>query len=94
MGRVGLKIQSLRQKHSITIRALAEAVGKTAGYLSRVETRGEIPSPELLCQIAEVLKEEPETLIGLAKQDQLQRVEEQIEQKATEALSLYRRSKK
>jgi len=93
MGRLGKHIQTLRRKREITIRALADAVGKTPGYLSRVEARDEIPSPDLICSISEVLQEKPEKLLDLAKMDLMQRTEHQIERKASEALSLYRRSR-
>lgn len=93
MGRLGKHIQTLRQQRSMTLLALAETVGKTSGYLSRVEARDEIPSPELICLISDVLKERPETLLALAKSDVLQRTEEQIEKKSADALSLFRRSK-
>ncbi len=93
MGRLGKYIQSLRRKRDITVRALADAVGKTPGYLSRVETRDEIPSPELICSISDLLREKPEVLLDLAKLDVMQRTKEQIERKASEALSLYRRSR-
>jgi transcriptional regulator with XRE-family HTH domain len=93
MGRLGRHIQSLRRKRELTIRDLGEAIGKTPGYLSRVEVRDEIPSPDLICSISDVLQEKPETLLDLAKQDLMQRMREQIERKASEALSLYRRSR-
>jgi transcriptional regulator with XRE-family HTH domain len=93
MGRLGKYIQSLRRKRDITVRALADAVGKTPGYLSRVETRDEIPSPEFICSISDLLREKPEVLLDLAKLDLMQRTKEQIERKASEALSLYRRSR-
>ena len=93
MGELGKHIQGARQKRGLTVRALAEAMGKTAGYLSRVETRDEIPSPELICRLGDVLKEKPETLLRLAKEDMMKRTKEQIEKKSKEALTLYRRSR-
>ena len=77
----------------MTLMTLAKKVNKTAGYLSRVESRDEIPSPELICLISEALEAKAETLLEFAKQDQLKRVEEQIELKSNEALTLFRRSK-
>jgi transcriptional regulator with XRE-family HTH domain len=93
MGELGARIQELRRKRGMTVRALAESVDKTAGYLSRVETRDEIPAPELICLLSEVLKERPEPLLELAKRDLLKRAEVQIEKKSTDALNLYRRSR-
>lgn len=93
MGEFGERIQRLRTQQGLTVRALAEIVGKTAGYLSRVETRDEIPAPELICVLSEVLMQRPEVLLDLAKKELLQRAEEQIEKKSTDALNLYRRSR-
>jgi transcriptional regulator with XRE-family HTH domain len=93
MGELGNRIQFLRHKRGLTVRALAEALDKTAGYLSRVKTREEIPASELICQMADVLKEKPEALLALAKKDLLRRAEQQIERKSTDALNLYRRSR-
>lgn len=93
MGGLGDRIHFLRDKRGLTVRALAAAVGKTPGYLSRVETRDEVPAPELICLIAEVLSERPEVLLDLAKKDLLLRTEQQIEKKSADALSLYRRSR-
>jgi transcriptional regulator with XRE-family HTH domain len=93
MGELGKRIQLLRRKRQMTVRELAEAVHKSAGYLSRVEARDEIPSPELICALSEALLEKPEVLLELAKSDLLGRATEQIEAKNSEALSLFRRSK-
>lgn len=93
MGQLGQQIQFLRRKRGLTVRALADAIGKTAGYVSRIESRDEIPSAELICAISDVLRVKPESLLESAKTDLLQRAEEQIERKASEALSLYRRSR-
>jgi transcriptional regulator with XRE-family HTH domain len=94
MGGLGKHIQATRQKRGFTVRALADAIGKTAGYLSRVETRDEIPSPELICQLGDILAEKPERLLRLAKEDLMKRTKEQIEKKSEEALILFRRSRK
>lgn len=93
MGSLGDHIHALRRRRGLTVRALAEAIGKTAGYLSRVETRDEIPSAELICRLGDALHEKPEVLLALSKTDVLQRTATQIEKKNTEALALYRRSR-
>lgn len=93
MGVLGKYLQQARQKRGMTVRALAEEIKKSAGYISRIEVRDEIPSSELLCQISMVLGEKPEILLDLAKSDLLCRAKKQIEQKSSEALSLFRRSR-
>ena len=62
--------------------------------MSRMETRGEIPSPELLCAIADFFGIKAEELLELAKRCYLGRAEQEIEVKNLSALALYRKEKK
>jgi transcriptional regulator with XRE-family HTH domain len=59
--------------------------------VSRIETRGEIPSPELLCAIADAYGIKAEELLELAKECYLGRAEREIEAKNLSALALYRK---
>ena len=77
----------------MTVRELAKMVGRTPGYISRVEARGEIPSAALICQLADVLLCSAAGLLDAARVDLLRRTEYQIRRKHAEALTLYRRSK-
>ena len=90
MATLGQQIRLLREKAGFTVRAFAEELGKTPGYISRIEGRGEMPSPELLCQKLDV---EPEKLLELAKQAQMERAAEDIEAKQQQALNLFRKGK-
>lgn len=94
MGRFGKQIRLLRQKRNLTVRALADAIGKSAGYISHIEVRDEIPSAEMICTISDVLHVKPQTLLAIARADLLQQTEEKLDKKASEALTLYRRSKR
>ncbi|HTU24831.1 MAG TPA: helix-turn-helix transcriptional regulator [Pirellulales bacterium] len=94
MHELGARIRELREKRKFTVRDLAEALKKTPGYISRIEARGEIPSPELLCQIAGALGAKPEELLDLAKAGQLKRTVADIERKQHDALAIFRRAKK
>ena len=94
MGEFGKRIFELRMAKGLTIRSLAELLGKSPGYLSRVETKDEIPAAELICQLADALGTSPEPLLELAKVDLIRRTEQQIEKKSSEALQLYRRGNK
>lgn len=94
MTRLSKRLRELREKKGLTVRALADVVGKSPGYISRVEGRGEVPSPELLCELAEALGGKPEELLDLAKESQLKRIAEEIESRQKSALVLYRKGKK
>jgi len=94
MNTLGRRLRELREQQGLTVRQLAERVKKTPGYVSRIEARGEIPSPELLCEIAGVYHVTPEELLELAKQCYLERAARELESKNSFALALYRREKK
>ena len=88
---LGTRLRELRRSKGITVRQFAGLIEKTAGYVSRIEARGEIPSPKLLCKIASVYDIAPEELLKLAKQSQLERTKREIETKHESALEIYRK---
>lgn len=94
MSKLGDRIRELRHQQGLTVRAFADILGKSPGYVSRVEARGEIPSPALLCAMAAALGEPEKSLLSLAKSEQLQRFSDQLDDKQAKGVSLYRRSKK
>jgi transcriptional regulator with XRE-family HTH domain len=94
MGILGQRLRELRDQRGLTVRELAEHIEKTPGYVSRIEARGEIPSPELLCVIADLYKIAPEELLNLAKQCYLERTERDVDAKNESALALYRKQRR
>jgi transcriptional regulator with XRE-family HTH domain len=91
---LGQRLRELREQRGLTVRQFADRIKKTPGYVSRIEARGEIPSPELLCEIAGVYDIAPEELLRLAKQCYLHRTEREVEAKNVSALALYRKERK
>jgi len=77
----------------MTVRALAAALEKTPGYISRIETTDEVPSPELICQIARVLDVEPEALLRFARGQTIRQIEADLAERHNNALQLFRRSR-
>lgn len=88
------RLRQLREAHGLTVREFAARIGKTPGYVSRIEGRGEIPSGELLCVIADAYRIDPGELLGLAKQSQLERTERDIDAKHASILAMYRKERK
>lgn len=86
-------LRDARRDSGLSVRELARMVGRTPGYLSRVEGRGEIPSTELICKLAVALRIEPGPLFECVRQDVLGRTEKQLLEQHGEALALYRRSR-
>lgn len=93
MGRLGDRLKQLRATAGWTVRDFATRIGKTPGYISRIEARGEMPSPELLCQIAEMYGVPPEEILTLAAEEKIAEVAREIEEKHATALQLYRKEK-
>lgn len=94
MSALGKRLRELRQSREFGVREFAELIEKSAGYVSRIEGRGEIPSPELLCKIAGIYQVEPAELLELAKQIQLKQIEEDIDIRQASALALFRKEGK
>jgi transcriptional regulator with XRE-family HTH domain len=88
---ISTKLRQLREDAGLGVREAALKLNKTAGYLSRVEVKGEIPSPELLCAMAELYQADPAELLSLAKSQQLELFREQIDVRQSEALRLFRK---
>ena len=95
------KVRELRNKKGWSVYELAdkllnEKTGKpmTAGYVSKIEARGEIPSPQMIIQLAELLGAKPEDLIEIAKTVKAKEVSQVVQQKYDDGLTLYRKSKK
>jgi transcriptional regulator with XRE-family HTH domain len=86
------RLRDLRRKSELTVRVLAEKLDKSPGYISRIESRSEIPSPELLCELADLYEVNAEELFELAKQSYLERLAGEIDSKYESALSLYRKN--
>lgn len=89
----GAAIRNLRNKKGFSVRRLALIVEKSPGYISQIEARGEIPSPILICKLAESLDGDVEDLLRLAKESQIERVASEIDDKHSSILSLYRKKK-
>lgn len=88
------KLRKLREDAGFSVRGLAEKLRKTPGYISRIEGRDEIPSPELLCELALLYGIAAEELLDLAKKGQLERAANEIDAKHESALKLFRKGKK
>ncbi len=93
MGELSDEIRRLRSLKGMSVRQLATVLGKTAGYISRIEARGEIPTPELLVQIANTLGGSGERLLELARADEMIEAKSEIEQRYNSALILFRKAK-
>lgn len=64
----GNLIQQLRKNKGCTVKELIEKLdGQVSpAYMTKVEVYGEIPSPELICKIADILGHDQKNLLSIA----------------------------
>ena len=88
MAGFGVLIKRSRENLGLTVRALADAIGKSPGYISRIEVQGEIPSVDLVVELAAALEGNVEEFLESAKNDSMARAVREVEAKYRDALSL------
>jgi len=93
MGSLSDEIRRLRSLKGLSVRGLAMTLKKTPGYISRIEAKGEIPTPELLALIAEELDGDCELLLALARADEISDAQSEIDDRYKAALLLFRKGK-
>ena len=88
--RFGEKIRELRKAKNLSLRALAETVGVSFTYISKIENEkldfGDYPSEELIGKLAVALDTEADELLLLAK-----KVPEQIKKRVMERPDAFRK---
>ena len=72
------KIQQLRKSKGWTIFDLAREIGTTPGYISKIEARGEIPSPKTVVKLARALQVDTGKLLDLAKEEKIEEIKKNI----------------
>jgi chromosome partitioning protein len=78
---LGRELKRLRVEHNLTVRELSTRIGKSVGYVGQIETQGEVPTPELIRKIAEVLGSQPEVLLAAARKSILAQTERHLDEK-------------
>jgi len=90
----GTRIKEARMKKEMTVYDLAGALGLgSPGYVSRIEGRGEIPGPEIIIKLADVLELSAEELLRLAAEEKGEKAKNTAQKKYDNALVFYRKSK-
>ncbi|MDX9859220.1 MAG: helix-turn-helix transcriptional regulator [candidate division Zixibacteria bacterium] len=96
----GGMIRNARTEKGWTVKEFIErmtADGSTRispAYVTRVEQYREIPSPEMVARMAEVLEIELEPLVAAAKQNKMESFKERLDAKYGEAAIFYRKVNK
>jgi chromosome partitioning protein len=87
-------VKQLRADRGLTIRAMASALGKSVAYLAKIEVQGEIPSPDLICEMARLLNTPPADLLELAKEARISRIAREIEREHSIAIAIHNQSQR
>lgn len=89
------RIRELRKAKGWSVYELASAIGvKSPGYVSKIEARGEIPSPDMIIKLAKVLSADIKELFELAKKDKGRQLIQNVNKKFDDEYALYRKGKK
>jgi len=89
------RIRELRRGKGWSVYDLAGKIGvQSPGYISKIEARGEIPSPEMVIKLAEALGANLEELVALAKYQKAEELRENVHRKYDDAFALHRRAKR
>ena len=88
-------VQHCRKQKGWTIREFVEKLGGdiSPAYITKIEVHNEIPSPELICKIAEVFKLNYQDLLNSARKNKVQLFDESLEKKYQKAACLYKLKK-
>ncbi len=75
------ELKRLRAEHGLTVRELSSRVGKSVGYIGKIEVKGEVPTPELVQKIATIFGQDPRLLLELARKSLILQAQRQIHSK-------------
>ena len=87
----GQLIKELRKKKNWTAKDFLEKLNiegskLSSSYITKIEVYGEIPSPEIICKMADVLLFGVEALVELAKKIKITRFEKSLNEKYKKAI--------
>jgi transcriptional regulator with XRE-family HTH domain len=93
---LGEIVRSYRKEKGLSAKEFIELLGGfvSPAFITKLEVYGEIPSPELICKIADVIECPAEKLLDLAKESKINGYHDSLEKKYKDALGLYRKQKR
>jgi len=92
----GERVRDRRQARGWTIRDLIQKLqargqkSVSPAYITRVEQYGEIPRPEFICMLADILGDDAKKMLECARNIKVQRFDMNLEEKYQKAAGLYR----
>ena len=88
------KIREFRSKKGWSVYELAKGIDTTPGYISKIEARGEIPSPKTIAKLEEALGARAGELLEIAKAEKGEQAKQNVVKKYDKEFSLYRKTRK
>ena len=97
----GQIVQEKRKENGWNVKDFIEKLGVvskegrmiSAPYITRIEVHGEIPTPEVIIRIAEVLNCNEEDMLKIARDNKVKTISQTLKRKYATAYGLYRKSK-
>ena len=89
-------VLQLRKEKDWTVRQLIERLEQKCGkvispaYITRVEQYGEIPSPELICLLADVFGYDQQAMLAVARTSKVKKFDKGLQEKYEKAAGFYR----
>jgi transcriptional regulator with XRE-family HTH domain len=79
----------LRRERGWTVKEFIEKLGEkiSPAYMTKIEVHGEIPKPELICEMADVFECNADELLESAKQRKIKKYEESLKEKYSKAIA-------
>jgi len=84
----GNKIKSARKQKILTVKSFIQLLGIkiSPAYITKIEIHQEIPEPNLICRMAEVLDLNRNELLEIAKESKIRNFEQTITKKYKQAM--------
>jgi len=97
----GQHVQALRKEKGWSVKQFIDEIGDmskrgqkiSAPYITRIEVHGEIPTPEIIIRIAEVLGCNEEEMLEMARENKVSKISQSLEEKYKHAYGLYRKDR-
>lgn len=80
---LGEHLRALRKSKGLTLRQLAECLGKNSMFYNRIELGKDSPSPDFLRQLADFFEVDYERLCSIDKKTRLNYIKEVSEEETT-----------
>ena len=92
---LGELVKAFRKRNNLSIKDFITRLPTkiSPAFMTKLELYGEIPSMEMVIEIADVIGHDPDELIEIAKTIKIEAYQKTLERKGRDALGFYREQK-